>query len=413
MALFQSALSELLEAFRTGDSVDMIRESVRPVLQELVEFEAAGVIGAERYERTEDRVTERNGSRPRLLTTKAGDIEVRIPKLRKGSYFPSILEPQRRIDQALYAVVMEAYVHGISTRSVDDLVVALGADSGISKSEVSRICEQLDESVGAFRTRALDHIGFPYVYLDATYLDVPNKPGKGGQVVSMAVVVAIGIAADGSREVLGLDVGDSDSEDETFWRAFLLSLKQRGLAGVQLVSDQHSGLVAALKRSFQGVAHQRCRVHFARNLLAHVPKSHADMVAAVFRTIFAQPDPEAVSHAWDEVRDQLVGSFPTVGPLMDDAKAEVLAFTAFPKAHWRKIWSTNPLERVSKEINRRSRVVGIFPNPAAVIRLVGAVLIDMHDEWIAGNRRYLSEESTALLNTTMDTGDHAAVESGA
>jgi putative transposase len=308
---------------------------------------------------------------------------------------------------------MEAYVHGISTRSVDDLVVALGADSGISKSEVSRICEQLDESVGAFRTRALDHIGFPYVYLDATYLDVPNKPGKGGQVVSMAVVVAIGIAADGSREVLGLDVGDSDSEDETFWRAFLLSLKQRGLAGVQLVSDQHSGLVAALKRSFQGVAHQRCRVHFARNLLAHVPKSHADMVAAVFRTIFAQPDPEAVSHAWDEVRDQLVGSFPTVGPLMDDAKAEVLAFTAFPKAHWRKIWSTNPLERVSKEINRRSRVVGIFPNPAAVIRLVGAVLIDMHDEWIAGNRRYLSEESTALLNTTMDTGDHAAIESGA
>jgi putative transposase len=413
MALFQSALSELLEAFRTGDSVDMIRESVRPVLQELVEFEAAGVIGAERYERTEDRVTERNGSRPKLLTTKAGDIEVRIPKLRKGSYFPSILEPRRRIDQALYAVVMEAYVHGISTRSVDDLVVALGADSGISKSEVSRICEQLDESVGAFRTRALDHIGFPYVYLDATYLDVPNKPGKGGQVVSMAVVVAIGIAADGSREVLGLDVGDSDSEDETFWRAFLLSLKQRGLAGVQLVSDQHSGLVAALKRSFQGVAHQRCRVHFARNLLAHVPKSHADMVAAVFRTIFAQPDPEAVSHAWDEVRDQLVGSFPTVGPLMDDAKAEVLAFTAFPKAHWRKIWSTNPLERVSKEINRRSRVVGIFPNPAAVIRLVGAVLIDMHDEWIAGNRRYLSEESTALLNTTMDTGDHAAIESGA
>ena len=201
MALTHSALSELLEAFRIGDGVDMIRESVRTVLQELVEFEAAGVIGAERYERTEDRLTERNGTHPRLLATKAGDVELRIPKLRKGSFFPSILEPRRRIDQALYAVVMEAYVHGVSTRSVDDLVVALGADSGISKSEVSRICEQLDESVGAFRTRPLDHTAFPYVYLDATYLHVRNKPGKGGQVVSMAVVVATGIAADGSREV--------------------------------------------------------------------------------------------------------------------------------------------------------------------------------------------------------------------
>jgi putative transposase len=356
-------------------------------------------------------VTERNGTRPKLLATKAGDIELRIPKLRKGSFFPRILEPRRRIDQALYAVVMEAYVHGISTRSVDDLVVALGADSGISKSEVSRICQQLDEVVGAFRTRALDHIGFPYVYLDATYLHVRNKPGKGGQVVSMAVVVATGIAADGSREVLGLDVGDS--EDETFWRGFLLSLRQRGLAGVQLViSDQHAGLVKALKRSFQGCSHQRCRVHFARNLLAHIPKSHADMVAAVFRTIFAQPDPAAVSRAWEEVRDQLAASFPKVGPLMDEAKAEVLAFTAFPKAHWRKIWSTNPLERVNKEIKRRSRVVGIFPNAAAVIRLVGAVLIDMHDEWIAGDRRYLSEESMALINDAVDTGDHAAIESG-
>lgn len=246
MALSQSALSELLDAFRTGDGVDMIRESVRTVLQELLEFEAAGVIGAQRYERSEDRVTERNGTRPKLLATKAGDVELRIPKLRKGSFFPSILEPRRRIDQALYAVVMEAYVHGVSTRSVDDLVVALGADSGISKSEVSRICEQLDESVGAFRTRPLAHTAFPYVYLDATYLHVRNKPGKGGQVVSMAVVVATGIAADGSREVLGLDVGDS--EDETFWRSFLLSLKQRGLTGVRLViSDQHSGLVAALK----------------------------------------------------------------------------------------------------------------------------------------------------------------------
>ena len=262
MALTQSALSELLDAFRTGDGVDMIGESVRTVLQELVEFEAASAVGVQRYERTEDRMTERNGSRSKLLSTKAGDVELKIPKLRKGSFFPSILEPRRRIDQALYAVVMEAYVHGVSTRTVDDLVVALGADSGISKSEVSRICEGLDESVGASRTRPLDHTSFPYLYLDATYLHVRNAPGKGGQVVSMAVVVATGIAADGSREVLGLDVGDS--EDETFWRGFMLSLKQRGLGGVQLViSDQHTGLVAALRRSFQGCAHQRCRVHNA------------------------------------------------------------------------------------------------------------------------------------------------------
>lgn len=411
MALSQSALSELLDAFRTGEGVDMIRESVRTVLQELIELEAATVIGAERYERTDERVTERNGSRPKLISTKAGDVQLRIPKLRKGSFFPSILEPRRRIDQALYAVVMEAYVHGVSTRAVDDLVLALGVEAGISKSEVSRICEALDEIVGAFRTRPLDHTPFPYVYLDATYLHVRNKPGVGGQVVSMAVVVATGITADGSREILGLDVGDS--EDEIFWRTFLLSLKQRGLGGVKLViSDQHLGLVAALRRSFQGSAHQRCRVHFARNLLAHIPKTHADMVAAVFRTIFAQPDAKSVAGAWDEVRDQLAASFPKVGPLMDGAKAEVLAFTAFPKAHWRKVWSTNPLERVNKEIKRRARVVGIFPNPASVIRLVGAVLIDMHDEWIATDRRYLSEESMTHLTEIMDTKDHAAIESG-
>jgi putative transposase len=343
-----------------------------------------------------------------VLATKAGDVELRIPKLRKGSFLPVILEPRRRIDQALYAVVMEAYVHGVSTRRVDDLVEAMGVDSGISKSEVSRICARLDESVGAFRTRSLEHTGFPYVYLDATYLNVRNTTG---QVVSMAVVVATGIAADGSREVLGLDVGDS--EDETFWRGFLTALKQRGLHGVRLViSDQHAGLVKALKRSFQGAGHQRCRVHFVRNLLAHVPKSHADMVAAVLRTIFAQPDADAVSHTWDEVRDQLTRSFPKIAPLMDEAKTEVTAFTDFPRPHWQKIWSTNPLERVNKEIKRRARVVGIFPNPAAVIRLVGAVLADMHDEWQAGDRRYLSETSMALLNTASDTEPNAAIDSG-
>jgi putative transposase len=383
MGLSQSVASELLEAFRAGEGVDLIRESVRLVMQELIETEASERIGASRYERTEARVTDRNGSRPRLVATQAGDVELRIPKLRRGSFFPVILEPRRRIDQALYAVVMEAYVNGVSTRAVDDLVAALGIESGISKSEVSRICAGLDEQVEAFRSRPLHHAAFPYVFLDATYLHVRRS----GQVTSMAVVVATGVTAVGGREVLGLDVGDS--EDEVFWRGFLRTLKQRGLSGARLViSDQHAGLVAALGRVFQGVGHQRCRVHFARNLLALVPKSHKDMVAAVFRTIFAQPDPATVAATWDSVRDQLAAAFPRIGPLMDEAKAEVLAFTTFPRNHWSKIWSTNPLERVNKEIKRRARVVGIFPNEPAVIRLVGAVLADMHDEWQVSDRRY-------------------------
>ena len=408
MALSQSALSELLEAFRTGEGVNLVRDAVQVALQELIELEASGVIGAERYERSAQRMTERNGSRPRLLTTQTGDVQLRIPKLRKGSFFPSILEPRRRIDRALYAVVMEAYVGGISTRGVDDLVAAMGSDAGISKSEVSRICAGLDEQVTAFRTRSLDHIAFPYIYLDATYLHVRSAPA--GQVVSMAVVVATGITATGGREILGVDVGDS--EDETFWRTFLAGLKQRGLSGVGLViSDQHAGLVAALRRSFQGAAHQRCRVHFAGNLLALVPKSHKDMVAAVFRTIFAQPDAATVAATYDQVRDQLAVRFPKIGPLMDQAKAEVLAFATFPRSHWVKIWSNNPLERINKEIKRRSRVVGIFPNDTAVIRLVGAVLADAHDEWQVSERRYLSETSMALLHPVTDT-EPAAITPG-
>jgi putative transposase len=408
MALSQSAVSELLEAFRAGQGVDLIRESVRMVLQELIEAEATEVIGAARYERTTTRTTQRNGHRDRQLSTQAGDVSLQIPKLRQGAFFPVILEPRRRIDQALHAVVMEAYVHGVSTRAVDDLVAALGIDAGISKSEVSRICAGLDETVGAFRSRTLGHTSFAYIYLDATYLHV--REARLGQVVSKAVVVATGITASGGREVLGLAVGDS--EEETFWRAFLTDLRGRGLSGVRLViSDQHAGLVAALRRCFQGAAHQRCRVHFARNLLALIPKSHKDMVAALFRTIFAQPDRDAVSAAWEEVRDQLVKTFSKVGPLMDAAKVEVLAFTAFPKAHWIKIWSNNPLERINKEIKRRSRVVGIFPNEDAVIRLVGAVLADAHDEWQVHDRRYLSEASMALLPPDRDT-ESAAITSG-
>jgi putative transposase len=408
MALPQSAVSELLEAFRAGQGLDLIRESVRMVLQELIEAEASEVIGAARYERTSTRTTQRNGHRDRQLSTQAGDVSLQIPKLRQGAFFPVILEPRRRIDQALHAVVMEAYVHGVSTRAVDELVQALGIDAGISKSEVSRICAGLDEVVGAFRARTLGHTSFAYVYLDATYLHV--RETRLGQVVSKAVVVATGITATGGREVLGLAVGDS--EEETFWRAFLTDLRGRGLSGVRLViSDQHAGLVAALRRCLQGAAHQRCRVHFARNLLALIPKSHKDMVAAVFRTIFAQPDRAAVFAAWEEVRDQLVKTFPKVGPSMDAAKTEVLAFTAFPKAHWIKIWSNNPLERINKEIKRRSRVVGIFPNEDAVIRLVGAVLADTHDEWQVHDRRYLSEASMALLPPDRDT-ESAAITSG-
>ena len=403
MALSDSAVSELLDAFRAGDGVDLVRESVRLVLQELIEAEAAQVIGAGRYERTPERVTERNGARPRELMTKAGTVELAIPKLRTGSFFPSVLEARRRIDQALYAVVMEAWVNGVSTRNVDALVVALGG-TGISKSEVSRICQGLDEEVGRFRTRRLDATTYPYVFLDATYLHVRG----GGLVTSKAVVVATGVTADGRREILGVDVGDS--EDEVFWRKFLTHLKSRGLAGVRLViSDQHAGLVAAIGRSFQGAGHQRCRVHFARNLLAMVPKNQMDMVAALFRTIFAQPDAETVAACWEQVRDQLAVRIPKIGPYMDDAKAEVLAFAGFPRAHWRKIWSTNPLERLNKEIKRRARVVGIFPNEASVIRLVGMILTDTNDEWTIDERRYLSEGSMALLAPTSDNQSVAAI----
>ena len=358
-----------------------------------------------RYERVDGRTTERNGHRQRVVSTKAGDLQVGIPKLRAGSFFPSLLEPRRRIDQALYAVIMEAYVSGVSTRNVDDLVAAMGIDTGISKSEVSRVCARLDERVGAFRNRTLGHVEFPYVYLDATYVHV--RDDALGQVVSRAVVVATGITAAGGREVLGVDVGDS--EDETFWTAFLRSLKHRGLAGVRLViSDAHAGLTAAIRKCMTGASWQRCRVHYARNLLAVVPQSSQEMVAAAFRSIFALGTKEEVEARWDEVSDTLDERFPKAAESMRRARTDVLAFTSFPRAHWRKVWSNNPLERLNKEIKRRSNVVGIFPNDPAVIRLIGAVLADQHDEWAIA-RRYLSEHSMATLNTPRDT-DPAQLE---
>lgn len=406
MALSESALSELLVALTDRErGVDLVRELAQFLAQELIDHEATRVIGAARYERTDERVTERNGHRDRVLTTKAGDLELTIPKLRKGSFFPSILEPRRRIDQALYAVVMEAYVSGVSTRSVDALVESMGG-TGISKSEVSRICAGLDERVAAFRNRTLGHTEFPYVYLDAIYVHV--RDDALGQVVSRAIVVATGVTAQGGREVLGVDVGDSEAE--TFWTAFLRSLKTRGLSGVRLViSDAHEGLRAAIRKTLQGSSWQRCRVHYVRNLMAPVPKAHQEMVAAAFRSIFTLTTPDDVKARWDEVATMLAERFPKAAALMDSARTDVLAFTAFPKEHWRQIWSNNPLERLNKEIRRRTNVVGIFPNDQAVIRLVGAVLADQHDEWAVA-RRYFSEASMAKLNTMRDTDPAVTAE---
>ncbi len=391
MALDKNALSELLDALRAGGDLDLIRSGLQLVLQALIELEATQAIGAGPYQRSPERTTHRNGARERLLSTKAGDIELRIPKLRSGSFYPSLLEPRRRIDRALWAVVMEAYVHGVSTRKVDDLVKALGIDAGISKSEVSRICAELDEQVAAFTGRPISD-PFPYLFLDATYL----KAHEGPQVVSKAVVIATGVRSDGHREVLGLAVGDS--EDGAFWTAFLRGLRARGLGGVALVvSDAHEGLKSAIAAVLVGAAWQRCRVHFMRNVLSRVPKGSQEMVAAAIRTIFAQPDAGAVAEQLDSIAEKLGRQFPAVEQMLREAEADICAFAPFPAAHWRRIWSTNPLERVIKEVKRRADVVGIFPDEPAILRLVGAVLIEAHDEWAIAERRYLSEGSMAIV----------------
>jgi putative transposase len=392
VARTQCDVTELLEAIRASGDIDVIRRGLEWVLQALIEAEATEVIGAAPHERSESRTTQRNGGRARLLSTKAGDVELRIPKLRQGSFFPSILERRRRIDRALFAVVMEAYVHGVSTRKVDDLVAALGVLAGISKSEVSRICVELDQSLEAFRTRPLGHAEFPYVFLDATYV----KARDDGRVVNKAIVVATGVARTGDREVLGCAAGDS--EDGAFWMAFLRSLRARGLHGVKLVtSDAHEGLVGAIEAVLIGAAWQRCRVHFMRNVLVRIPKASAEMVAAAIRTIFAQPDAHHVAAQFDEVTVMLERQFPGVTSMLADAREDLLAFAAFPMPHWRKLWSTNPLERLHKEIKRRTDVVGIFPNEDALVRLVTAVIAETHDEWQVCDRRYLAEGSMAKL----------------
>lgn len=377
----------LLDVLRKGEEPDgdVLAQGVRWLLQELMETEVSAQIGAGHYERTNERTTQRNGYRARPWDTRLGTLELAIPKLRTGSYFPSWLEPRRRAEQALVAVVAEAYVQGVSTRKVEALVQSLGI-AGISKSEVSRLCASLDEQAQIFRTRPLD-AEYPYLWLDARY----EKVREDGRVGSMAVIVAYGVRADGVREVLGIDVGLS--EDVALWRAFLQDLVARGLRGVKLVtSDAHPGLKRAIAEVLVGAAWMRCRVHFMRNVLARVPKRAQAMVAATVRTIFEQGDRATAAAQLRRVCETLTSRFPAVVQLLDEAESEILTFYDFPTEHRRQIYSTNPLERLNKELKRRSAVVGIFPNRLAVLRLFCALLAEQNDEWLVG-RHYFSETS--------------------
>lgn len=370
---------------------DFLRESVQVLAQALIDLEAAERIGAGAYERTPDRLTYRNGYRSREWDTRVGTVNLSIPKLRQGSYYPSLLEPRRRAERALVSVVQEAYVHGVSTRKVDELVQALGL-SGVSKSAVSRLCAEIDAEVERFRNRRLEG-EYPYVWLDATFLKVRED----GRVQSMAMVIAVGVRDNGERQILGYDLGPS--EDGAFWLEFLRSLVARGLKGVRLViSDSHEGLKQAIQSVLHGAVWQRCRVHFMRNVLAHVPKGAQQMVAASIRTIFIQQDQASARAQLGHVAAGLEKRFPRAAEILVEAEEDILAFMAFPSEHWRQIHSTNPLERLNKEVKRRTDVVGIFPNRGAAMRLAGAVLMEQDDEWAVG-RRYFSQESMAKLKT--------------
>jgi putative transposase len=389
------ALAEVLR--KAGvEQADFLREGVRVLAEELMEMELAEKVGAERHERTADRTGYRNGYRERPWDTRVGTIELKVPRVRDGSFFPSLLEPRRRAERALVAVVQEAYLQGVSTRRVDDLVQALGMQ-GISKSQVSRMCAELDKEVERFRTRKLEG-PYPYVWLDGTFVKVREN----GRVVSQAIVIAIAVTTSGEREVLGMDVGPSESG--AFWLAFLRDLVARGLNGVKLViSDAHGGLKAAIGSVLQGASWQRCRVHFMRDALALVPKSAQQMVAATIRTVFAQPDAVAAREQWRRVADTFRARYGRLAEMLDAAEADVLAYAKFPPAHWHQVWSNNPLERLNKEVKRRTDVVGIFPNTAAVVRLVGCILAEQHDEWQAA-RRYFSAGSIAKLNDKEEVG---------
>jgi transposase-like protein len=381
------ALRALLE--KSSDT-DLLRDMVGFTAQRLMELEAESLTGAPYGKRSEDRVNQRNGYRDRAWETRAGTIELRVPKLRHGSYFPGFLEPRRMAEKALTAVIQEAYVQGVSTRSVDDLVQSFGM-SGISKSQVSRLCGEIDDKINSFLNRPLEG-DWPYIWLDATYL----KVREAGRIVSVAVTIATGVNTDGRREVLGMAIGASEAE--TFWTEFLRGLARRGLRGVKLVvSDAHEGLKAAIAKVLHATW-QRCRVHAMLNLLAYAGRQGRGVVAAFIGTAFAQEDAANARTQWRQVADQLRPKTAKLAAMMDDMEADVLAYMGFPQAHRAKLHSTNPIERLNGEIKRRTDVVGIFPNEAAIRRLVGAILLEQNDEWAVQRGRYMTLETMASLS---------------
>jgi transposase-like protein len=397
MAEDRMAVLDMLRKATADGDVDVLREGVRVLAEAIMEVEVSELTGAAKGERAPDRrLTNRNGYRERRWDTRVGTIGLSIPKVRDGSYFPSLLEPRRRAERALLSVVQEAYVAGVSTRRVEDLVEALGIAS-LSRSEVSRICAALDAEVEAFRSRSLAEERYPYLFLDATYVKVRD----GGRVVSMAALVAVGVASTGERRILGLELAPGNDEGSA-WPAFIRSLVERGLGGVRLViSDDHRGLVKAVHEQLLGAAWQRCRVHFTRNAQDLVPRSGRSMIATVIRSIFEQPDEASARAQLRRVVDGLEARFPAVAALLIGAEADLLVHFTFPDSHRRQIRSTNPLERLNKEIKRRTAVVGIFPARASLIRLVGMVLAEQDDEWQDG-RRYFRPETMATIDTVID-----------